>query len=449
MSSKVSLPILSEGKFTGRALAHINELADGKVGELETKTFEAIGQKADQSTFDTFLNTVSNQISDSEARTALAGAQAAISAERTAREEADARLAGRLTAIEEAEPDLNGLASAEDLALTDARVSALEKKPAAGIYIDAYGREQKYVFVTSDVEPEKTKIIDGVTYEVWWVQTTPPDPSQHVPAQIKMDAATRSYVVPKDAGATYQIDGVPKSAGTYTVPGMGEATVQWAAVPKPGFSFKAGATVSGTLRFPVKTFVPGDVMMSDSFDRADGPLGGSSSDSFAGGIPYAWKSTGSVPAMIVSGYVTPGSSMVAGLQTYAEYTLPAEQQKLYIEYTPRPVASKPCTYTITLYTADGNVQLRGDNKGVSVVTLVTGSTQLTALTTVSVAVGDKVRFTYDTSAPKLVNLTTGQEATYVGSDPSRFRLTGKASSIKLDLRHELSAIGDIKVGIPA
>lgn len=116
MSDKVSLPILAGGKFTGRALTHINELADSKVNELETKAFEAIDRKADQATFDTFLNTVTNQISDSEARTALAGVQAAVGAERSAREEADTRLAGRVTALEEAEPDLSGYATKEELA---------------------------------------------------------------------------------------------------------------------------------------------------------------------------------------------------------------------------------------------------------------------------------------------------------------------------------------------
>ncbi|MFW0112103.1 polysaccharide deacetylase family protein [Rothia sp. CCM 9416] len=118
MSSKVSLPILSGGKFTGRALAHINELADGKVGELEAKAFEAIGQKADQSTFDTFLNTVSNQISDSDARTALAGAQAAISAEQSARESADAQLEDRIFALETNEPDLSAYATKEEVGET-------------------------------------------------------------------------------------------------------------------------------------------------------------------------------------------------------------------------------------------------------------------------------------------------------------------------------------------
>lgn len=116
MSDKVSLPILAGGKFTGRALTHINELTDSKVSALEAKAFEAIDRKADQATFDTFLNTVTNQLSDSEARTALAGVQAAVGAERTAREEADTRLAGRVTALEEAEPDLSGYATKEELA---------------------------------------------------------------------------------------------------------------------------------------------------------------------------------------------------------------------------------------------------------------------------------------------------------------------------------------------
>lgn len=47
MPEKVTLPILTGGKFIGQALTHISEIADNKVSALERKTAEAISKKAD------------------------------------------------------------------------------------------------------------------------------------------------------------------------------------------------------------------------------------------------------------------------------------------------------------------------------------------------------------------------------------------------------------------
>lgn len=81
-----------------------------------------------------------------------------------------------------------------------------------------------------------------------------------------------------------------KTPGTYTVTTAAQ-TLQWAAVAKSGYGFKTGVTTSGSMVFPLKTYAVGDVLFSDSFNRADGPLVGSTSDSFAGGTPHIWTSS--------------------------------------------------------------------------------------------------------------------------------------------------------------
>lgn len=318
-----------------------------------------------------------------------------------------------------------------------------------GVYLDSEGMEHKYIMVASDTEPAKTVTRDGQVFEVIWLQTAPPDPSQHTPKQVTMDASKRTYVVPTDAGATYKIDGTAKPAGTYTVAGMEATTLTWEAVAKSGYTFKSGAVTSGSLIFPVKSFGAGDVMMSDSFNRADAPLGGSQSDSFSGGIPYTWKSTGLVPVMISNGYATPADSIVAGQQSFAEYTLPAVQPKLFIEFTPKPVADKPVPFGINITTGDGKITIVGETATGKVgVNTNYGGVAQTALTSIVFNTGDKARFTYDPASPKFENLTTGVVSTAVAGDPTRFRITGSVASVQLDMRHEKSAIGDIKVGIP-
>lgn len=342
-------------------------------------------------------------------------------------------------------PDLTPYAKADALQALDTRVDDLEGKPAAGIYIDAYGRTRQYIFVASDTDPGKTRLIDGIEYEVWWVQTTPPDPTQYVPAKVAFDAAARSYTVPSDAGASYKIDGVLRPAGVYPVAGMAEVKVTWEATPKPGFTFKQGAVTSGSFTFPVKTFVSGDVMMSDSFERADGPIGGSTSDSFAGGIPYVWKSTGGVPGMIKSGALTTSPEMVAGKQTFVDYDLPAAQQAIALEWVPIAVAGATATYMIVIYTTDGRLQINGQG-GVS--SFPTGADGLTVSGSVNPVVGDVLRLVYDGSTVQVRNTRTGEVAAYVGGDSSRLRLTGKVTSIRIDIRHEFSSLGQIKVAIP-
>lgn len=223
MSDKVSLPILAGGKFTGRALTHINELAESKVSALETRAFEAIDRKADQATFDTFLNTVTNQLSDSEARTALAGVQAAVGAERSAREDADARLAGRVSALEEAEPDLSGYATKDDLS---------QVAPTA----EAVAKAMGFALVAGEVEPEPTRF--GVPV-VWLDTRAKRDPAARQPITPLFDIAKRTYTVPEDEGVEYLVDNALKAKGTYPV--TPPAVVRIVARAKSGYTL-AGTT---------------------------------------------------------------------------------------------------------------------------------------------------------------------------------------------------------------
>lgn len=98
----VSVPFLTDGKFTGRALTHIQNLTTSKISEVESRLTLSISKKVDQAALDSFLSGVEQTLTDSAAQKALAAAQAAQLAERTAREEADSAITQRLAALESA-----------------------------------------------------------------------------------------------------------------------------------------------------------------------------------------------------------------------------------------------------------------------------------------------------------------------------------------------------------
>ena len=111
-----------------------------------------------------------------------------------------------------------------------------------GVYYDKDGKAVRYVYVMSDTDPGKTRVVDGETVEVWWVQTAPPDPSKWVPAVPSFDMVKKSYTIPADDGATYTVHGVKTPAGTYFV--TPPETVNVNAVPKPGYAFASGAVTA-------------------------------------------------------------------------------------------------------------------------------------------------------------------------------------------------------------
>ena len=227
--------------------------------------------------------------------------------------------------------DVNAQIDARTKATMRADLPALAKDlkiggSGGGVYYDKDGKAVRYVYVVSDTDPGKTRVVDGETVEVWWVQTTPPDPMQSTPIGVTQDLTARSYTVPSDPVATYTVDGVAKAAGTYSVSTAAQ-TIQWAAVAKPGYGFKAGVTASGSLVFPLKTYAVGDVLMSDSFNRADGPLVGSTSDSFAGGTPHIWTSS------LGNGGIVGGAVKASEQFFRPEFKYPTPQKNVRVEFS--------------------------------------------------------------------------------------------------------------------
>ncbi|WP_431794769.1 hypothetical protein [Micrococcus luteus] len=184
----------------------------------------------------------------------------------------------------------------EDLIVTDAelrrQLPALAKElkiggSGGGVYYDATGKAVKYVYVVSATDPGKTRVVDGETVEVWWVQTTPPDPMKSKPVGVTADVSKRAFIVPDDPVASYTVDGVLRSPGTYSIGTASEKTLNWTATAKAGYGFAADAVTSGALVYPAKTYGAGDVVLSDSFAR-EGVLAGSTVDAFEGGEPLTW-----------------------------------------------------------------------------------------------------------------------------------------------------------------
>lgn len=142
------------------------------------------------------------------------------------------------------------VAPSRGVSVLESRITKLEQETSGGFYINESGQKVDYVMVASDTDPGKTKTIDGKTYEVWWIQTNPPDPSKWVPAIPSFDLKGESYTIPTDDGATYTVHGVATSAGTYYV--IPPETVAVNAIPKPGYTFAEGASSSWTQKYELQ-----------------------------------------------------------------------------------------------------------------------------------------------------------------------------------------------------
>lgn len=303
----------------------------------------------------------------------------------------------------------------EDLIVTDAelrrQLPALAKElkiggGGGGVYYDATGKAVKYVYVVSDKDPGKTRVVDGETVEVWWVQTTPPDPMQSTPIGVTQDLAARSYTVPSDPVATYTVDGVAKAAGTYSVSTAAQ-TIQWAAVAKPGYGFKAGVTASGSLVFPLKTYAVGDVLMSDSFNRADGALVGSTSDSFAGGTPYIWTSS------LGNGGIVGGVAVASETFFRPEFKYPTPQKNVRVEFAWKIHGA---TSSIGLLTSEANRVFSVQQSRTVYITTADGNKWYTPDLPTAPAAGDHMAVYSQTTADGyrqwfLENITKGQKVT--------------------------------------
>ena len=304
---------------------------------------------------------------------------------------------------------------------------------AGGFYINEDGEQVPYVMVASEQEPEPTIVIDGRTYEVWWIQTSPPDPNAWVPKLVTQAEGSRAFVVPDDAGAVYTVDGLIRVAGTYAVPGVDAASVSWSAAPRSGYAFAPGAVMSGTFEFPARTYQPGDVVFSDSFAR-EGALAGSATDSFEGGDPLTWvnaMTAGSVNR--TSGGVMRGvrSSDAVAVYGWDDLAMPVPFANVDIFLVSKVVndSAPPSTENgLSLYAGTTQV-LRINPSGGTILYSPTPQSFPNAPGTVT---GDLLRIEYRSGqVPKTHNLTRGTVSSYTGTyTPTPMAVNG----LRVDLR---------------
>ena len=288
---------------------------------------------------------------------------------------------------------------------------------AGGFYINEDGAQVPYVMVASAEEPEPTIVIDGRTYEVWWVQTKPNSPSAWTPAPVTASESGRSYVVPDDAGAVYTVGGMIRAAGTYAVPGMDETSVSWSATPRSGYTFAPGAVTSGTIEFPARTYQPGDVVFSDSFAR-EGALAGSQTDSFEGGDPLTW-----VNAITLGAVNRTSAGVLRGVRSgddvatiaWDELVMPVPFANADIFLVAKVVnASAPTSTDNGVYLRAGSANvMRIEPTGKTVLYSPSGQSFQAAPGTVE---GDLLRIEYRSGQiPKTHNLTRGTVSSFTGT----------------------------------
>lgn len=358
--------------------------------------------------------------------------------------------------------DVNAQIDARTKATMRADLPALAKElkiggSGGGVYYDATGKAVKYVYVVSATDPGKTRVVDGETVEVWWVQTTPPDPMQSTPIGVTQNLAARSYTVPSDPVATYTVGGSLKAPGTYSIGTSAATTLTWTATAKAGYGFKSGAITSGTLTYPAKTYASGDVLFSDNFsDRAEGAmLGGTTTNSYAGGEPLQWATgvytpnqtiaTTPAPWQIVAGAMT--SPTGVNTKAVASIIPPTTSARLAVEYIARatPSTTGPAA-RIKFITVDGEVWIAGVQAQWRPKTV--GPQGVLTLT---IAVGDRLRFVLDSLNSTFTNLTTGQTVSVPAEDVKRAAvaaITGGVTKIEVESENEYAAIDDLKVYIP-
>ena len=317
--------------------------------------------------------------------------------------------------------DVNAQIDARTKATMRADLPALAKElkiggSGGGVYYDATGKAVKYVYVVSATDPGKTRVVDGETVEVWWVQTTPPDPMQSKPIGVTQDLAARSFVVPDDPAASYTVDGVLRSPGTYPIATASEKIITWTATAKAGYGFASTAVTSGTLTYPAKVYGPGDVVLSDSFAR-EGILAGSTVDAFEGGEPLVWTNvmnSGSVNR--TQGGLVTGVRSTDAVAVYAWDELifpkPLARFDFYIIYKVANPSATDSGYGVSFRNSAGLVWSTSW-VGSVIHNLPTGQSFPAPAGTVQ---GDLLRFEYRSgTVTKVVNVTKGTSTNYTGT----------------------------------
>ena len=313
--------------------------------------------------------------------------------------------------------------------------------PAGGFYINEDGEQVPYVMVASVAEPEPTIVVEGRTYEVWWVQITSTNPSAWTPQPVTANLSGRSYAVPADEGASYRVGGQLRGAGTYPINSSGETTLSWSAEPKPGYTFASGAVTSGEMVWPARSYQPGDVVTSDSFERADGPLAGTTTDAYAGGEAITWSPDTAGATAILGGKIT-----VASGQNIARprLVLPASFSAIAVEFTCDLGTSQNFS-VMELWGPGGALSFLASKEGHY---SPAGGGVAKAFNSLAMTDGDTVRMTINRTAGtwSIQNVTTGASAApHAGSATD---LTADITEIRADFRTQANLLRDFKVFIP-
>ena len=312
---------------------------------------------------------------------------------------------------------------------------------AGGFYINEDGEQVPYVMVASVEEPEPTIVIDGRTYEVWWIQTSPPDPNAWVPKLVTASLSGRSYTVPSDDGATYRVGGQVKGAGTYPINSSGETTLSWSAEPKPGYTFASGAVTSGELEWPARSYQSGDVVTSDSFERADGPLAGTTTDAYLGGEAITWSPDRNGATAILGGKITLAAGQSLAMP---RLVLPASFPAIAVEFTCDLGTSQNFS-VMELWGPGGSLGFLASKEAFY---YPVGGGQAKAFTGLAMTDGDTVRMTINRTAGtwSIQNVTTGASATQTEATVSQ--ITADITEIRADFRTQANLLRDFKVFIP-
>lgn len=312
---------------------------------------------------------------------------------------------------------------------------------AGGFYINEDGEQVPYVMVASVEEPEPTIVIDGRTYEVWWIQTAPPDPNAWVPKLVTASLSGRSYTVPVDAGATYRVGGQVKGAGTYPINSAGETTLSWSAEPKPGYTFASSAVASGEMAWPARSYQPGDVITSDSFERENGPLTGTTTDAYLGGEAITWSPDRGGATAILGGKTTVAAGQSRGMP---RLVLPASFSAIAVEFT-FDAGTSDLYGLIELWGPGGGLRFNSSKE--TFFTPAAGGAYV-AFRALPCTDGDTVRMTIsrDAGTWSVLNVTTGVYAALNQGSAADF--TAGITEIRADFRTQANLLRDFKVFIP-
>lgn len=306
--TKYSAPILTNGKFTGRASADITDRIATSRRESETQLHASLNEKLPIQAFETYRDTMTGQYSDSTALAALADAKASVAVEEALREAGDSALSSRVKTLEEATPDLSGYATKDELSSisTIQEVSGAVTLDTSGPAIREFYTSAPTTFTTNG---EKTVIAGAKAVvwmrdasgiwaykmvEEWTVPALAPDTTRPVAGTLNVVVKSATSLELKVAGAldnrglhatpySFSLDGgaiwTPwQASATYTATGL-TTDRSYSLVAKVRDTVNLEAltqivTAAPTAAEPTMS----TLILRDTFTRPDGTLLGSSAD---------------------------------------------------------------------------------------------------------------------------------------------------------------------------